>query len=232
MTVSSNSMVLSSSTPLKVLITGSSAGIGLAVVARFLKYERTQVIGIDITETVMTHPHYRHIIADVAQADTLPAVDGVTHLINNAGVQNSADDIAVNLGGVISCTKLYGLQPAIQSIVNVASASAHSGAEFPEYVASKGGVVAYTKWTALQIAQYGATCNSLSPGGVLTELNQPVMDDPEKWQAIMDETLLPKWASSEEIAEWIYFMAVINQSMTAQDILVDNGEMAKSNFVW
>ena len=58
------------------------------------------------------------------------------------------------------------------------------------------------------------------------------MDDPEKWQAIMDETLLPKWASSEEIAEWIYFMAVINQSMTAQDILVDNGEMAKSNFVW
>lgn len=217
---------------MKAVITGASAGIGLAVCQRFLEDERFTVVGIDVNPGELGNARYHHVLADVASLDSLPAVEGVTHLINNAGVQNTKQDIAINLGGVMNCTKLYGLQPEIQSIVNVASASAHSGAEFPEYVASKGGVVAYTKWTALQIAQYGATCNSISPGGVLTELNKPVMDDPEKWQAIMNETLLPKWASSEEIAQWIYFMAIVNRSMTAQDILVDNGEMAKSNFVW
>ena len=217
---------------MNVVITGASAGIGLALCERFLKDERLTIVGIDVSPTELSHTRYSHVPADVADPETLPALSHVAYLINNAGVQNSTQDIAINLGGVINCTKLYGLQPQIKSIVNVASASAHSGAEFPEYVASKGGVVAYTKWTALQVAQYGATCNSISPGGVITELNKPVMDDPEKWQAIMDETLLPKWASSEEVAEWVYFMAVVNRSMTAQDILVDNGEMAKSNFVW
>ena len=47
-----------------------------------------------------------------------------------------------------------------------------------------------------------------------------------------NETLLDKWASEEEIAIWAYFVTAINQSMTAQDILIDNGEMAKSNFIW
>lgn len=217
---------------MKVIITGASAGIGLAVCQHFLQDGRITVVGIDINPSELGNARYHHFLADVANPETLPDIEGITHLINNAGVQNTTQDIAINLGGVMNCTRLYGLQPTIQSIVNVASASAHSGAEFPEYVASKGGVVAYTKWTALQVAQYGATCNSISPGGVLTELNRPVMDDPEKWQAIMDETLLPKWASSEEIAQWVYFMAIVNRSMTAQDILVDNGEMAKSNFIW
>ena len=216
---------------MNVVITGASAGIGFALCKRFLQSEPMVVMGIDIKPSTLSHARYNHFIADVADPDSLPALTA-TYLINNAGVQNTARDIAINLGGVINCTRRYGLQAKIKAIVNIASASAHSGAEFPEYVASKGGVVAYTKWTALQVAQYGATCNSISPGGVITKLNQPVMDDPQKWQAIMDETLLPKWASSEEIAEWVYFIAVVNQSMTAQDILVDNGEIAKSNFVW
>ena len=114
----------------------------------------------------------------------------------------------------------------------IASASAGTGAEFPEYAASKGGMVAYMKNTALRLAAFGATSNSLSPGGVLTDLNRHVIDDPKLWQAIMNETLLPKWAAPEEIADWAYFVTVCNKSMTAQDILIDNGEAAKSNFIW
>lgn len=88
------------------------------------------------------------------------------------------------------------------------------------------------KNVALRVAKYSATSNSLSPGGVTTELNAHVMNDPKLWAEIMNETLIPKWASAEEIAEWAYFVTVINKSMTAQDILIDNGEAAKSNFVW
>ena len=88
------------------------------------------------------------------------------------------------------------------------------------------------KNVALRIAEYGATANSLSPGGVYTELNDRVINDPALWKRIMAQTLIPKWATAEEIAEWAYFLTVVNKSMTAQDVLVDNGEAAKSDFVW
>ena len=93
-------------------------------------------------------------------------------------------------------------------------------------------MVAYMKNTALRLSTFGATSNSLSPGGVLTDLNHKVISDPTLWKRIMDQTLLPKWAEADEIADWAYFVTVINKSMTAQDILIDNGEAAKSDFVW
>ena len=138
----------------------------------------------------------------------------------------------MNLKGTIRITEAYGIQPSIKSILFIASASASTGSEFPEYAASKGGIVAYMKNTAQRVASYGATANSLSPGGVLTELNSHIINTPELWDQVMVETLLSKWADVEEIAEWAYFMTVVNQSMTAQDVLVDNGEAAKFNFVW
>ena len=110
--------------------------------------------------------------------------------------------------------------------------SARNGAEFPEYAASKGGMVAYMKNVALRIARFGATANSLSPGGVTTPLNNRVMRDKTLWDRIMAQTLLPKWASAEEIAEWAYFLTAVNRSMTAQDLLIDNGEQAKAEFIW
>lgn len=216
---------------MRVLITGGSNGIGLAAVQKFLAFGH-EVWSLDILPCPIEHPSLHDIRADVSKPDTLPAIAGIQILVNNAGVQDSGRDIEVNLLGTMHCTEQYGIQPDIRAIVNLASASAHTGAEFPAYSASKGGILAYTKNTALRIAQYGATCNSLSPGGVCTAINQHIMDDSHLWSLVMDETLLRKWASAQEISEWIYFVAVINQSMTAQDILIDNGEQAKSNFIW
>ena len=88
------------------------------------------------------------------------------------------------------------------------------------------------KNVAQRIALYGATSNSISPGGVITSLNDHILNNPELWEKVKDETLLKKWATSEEIAKWSYFITVINQSMTAQDILIDNGEGANFNFIW
>ena len=124
------------------------------------------------------------------------------------------------------------ITPDIHSVVFMASSSASNGAEFPLYAASKGGILAYMKNVALRIAQYGATCNSISAGGVLTELNQHIIENPHLMQQCLDETLLHKWAKAEEIAEYCYFLTNINSSMTGQDLLVDNGEQLKSNFIW
>ena len=214
---------------MKIVVTGSSSGIGKAIAQKFLK-EGHEVVGIDKLPQSVKHKNYTHIVNDICGA--LPEIENVEVLINNAGVQDSGCDIDVNLKGTIAVTEKYALQPKIKSVVFIASASAETGSEFPEYAASKGGMVAYMKNVALRVAKYGATSNSLSPGGVLTPLNQHVMDDPDLWRQVMDETPLKKWASAEEIAEWTYFVAVINKSMTAQNILIDNGEAARANFIW
>ncbi len=214
---------------MKVIITGTSRGIGKGIALEFLNNGH-QVFGIDKLEKTIEHLNYVHFVADISK-DELPNINDCEILINNAGVQND-NDIEVNLNGNIKVTEKYAFQENIKSVLFIASASASTGAEFPLYCASKGGLVSYMKNVALRIAKYGATSNSISPGGVVTSLNQHIIDNKDLWDQVMNETLLPKWASVEEIAKWGYFVTVINKSMTAQDILIDNGEAAKSNFIW
>ena len=215
---------------MKVVVTGSSNGIGKAIAMKFLDCGH-DVIGIDKVQASLSHARYTHVVTDIFSGE-LPEIDGVEILVNNAGVQDSGHDIDVNLKGTLRVTEKYAIQSKIKSVVFVASASASTGSEFPEYVASKGGMVSYMKNVALRIAPYGATSNSLSPGGVLTPLNQHIIDSRKLWKQVMDETPLKKWATAEEIAEFAYFVAVINKSMTAQDIIIDNGESAKATFIW
>lgn len=214
---------------MKILITGTAEGIGRAIAVKFLERGH-EVIGLDILPAAIRSPKYAHYIADIC--GDLPEIGGVEVLINNAGVQASGRDIDVNLKGSMRVTEKYAFHDGIKSVLFIASASATSGAEFAEYAASKGGLVAYMKNVALRVAKYGATANSLSPGGVLTSSNDRVIKDRDKWEKIMSLTLLQKWAACEEIAEWAYFMTAVNSSMTAQDVLVDNGEQAKAEFVW
>ena len=204
---------------MKILITGTSKGIGKAIAEKFIERGH-EVVGLDMVAPSIVSPHYLHVQTDVFSGE-LPDLSGVEILVNNAGVQNSGRDIEVNLKGAMRVTEKYAFQSKIKSVLFIASSSAR-----------KGGLVAYMKNVALRISAFGATANSLSPGGVRTSLNDHVMNDEKLWAQIMAETLLPKWAEPEEIAEWAYFVTAVNRSMTAQDILIDNGEAAKANFIW
>lgn len=220
---------------MRVLVTGSSRGIGRATAALFLERGH-EVAGFDVAEPSIAHPRYRHFSVDVRDRTAFPGGLAPEVIVNNAGVQDSGADIDVNLRGTINVTEAYAFvgrhaAPQVRAVVNVGSASAHTGSEFPEYAASKGGVVAYTRNVAGRLAPQ-ATCNSIDPGGVLTELNRCVMDDPALWARIMDLTPLRRWAAPEEIAEWIYFVGVTNRFMTGQSLLVDGGEAGRSEFVW
>lgn len=217
---------------MKVLITGASNGIGKAIALKFLEFGHI-VYGIDISKSTISNKKYIHYICDVKNKDALPKIRDIEILINNAGIQdNNENAIDVNLKGLINTTFLYGYQKNIKSIVNIASASATTGSEFPYYAASKGGVLSFTKNTAMEIAKYGATCNSVSPGGVKTTSNNHILNDEKLYKDVLNETVLNKWATVEEIADLVYYLSIINKSITGQDIIIDNGESIKRTFIW
>ena len=226
---------------MKVLITGTSSGIGRATALRFIR-EGHSVIGIDVLEDTVSGANdvspsgsYTHYIADISKKETLPDEDGIEILINNAGVQTGTQkDIDVNLIGTMNVTEKYAFQNKIRSVLFNSSVSSLTGNEFPEYVASKAGVTGYMRNVAIRLANtYRATCNALCFGGVTTDLNRLVMEDAEKWARIMDVTPLKRWATAEEAAEWCYFMTVVNTFCTGQAIDISGGERNCADlFVW
>ena len=218
---------------MKILITGSARGIGRAVALRFLEKGHT-VVGLDRdAQNTIEDPHYTHHVCDITCPEQLPVLSDIEAIFHNAGCQNSSDDIRNNLSGTINVNEKYGYGPRIKAILFNASASAVSGAEFPLYAASKAGLIGYMKNTAIKLAPREITVNAISLGGVITESNRSVMEDPTLWDRIMEVTPLKKWMTLEEVADWVEFLILKNRSMSGENILIDNGEYKlRDTFVW
>ena len=87
---------------MKILITGTSQGIGKAIAELFLK-KNHEVVGFDRQESGIIDAHYTHYCLDIRDYENLPNIKDVQILINNAGTQNE-DDIDINLKAVINIT--------------------------------------------------------------------------------------------------------------------------------
>ena len=216
---------------MKVLITGTSSGIGEATAKLFLEMGHN-VIGIDRKTATIKDSNYTHWIVDVRDKNNLPYYSDIDILVNNAGTVDPEESIDTNLRGYINITEKYAFQKHIKAVVNVCSLSARAGLENGYYSASQGGRVAYSRHLAMVLGKkYGATVNCISPGAVFTNLEPELYDNPKLMKAVAEENIFKKWIMPEEIAQWIYFVSVINKSMTGQDILIDAGEEANYNFI-
>ena len=216
---------------MKVLITGTSSGIGEATARLFLGMGH-KVIGIDRKTATIKDSNYTHWIVDVRDKNNLPYYSDIDILVNNAGTVDPEESIDTNLRGYINITEKYAFQKHIKAVVNVCSLSARAGLENGYYSASQGGRVAYSRHLAMELGKkYGATVNCISPGAVFTNLEPELYDNPKLMKAVAEENIFKKWIMPEEIAQWIYFVSVINKSMTGQDILIDAGEEANYNFI-
>jgi 3-hydroxybutyrate dehydrogenase len=198
------------------LVTGSTSGIGLGIAKALARQGANIVINgfgdVDGPRAeiealgVKTAYHGADMskpaeIADMMKfaAATFGRVD---ILVNNAGIQHVANVedfppekwdaiIAINLSSAFHTTRL-GI-PAMKAanwgrIINVAST--HGLVASPQksaYVASKHGIVGFTKAVALETATTAVTCNAICPGWVLTPLVQKQIDDRAQREGITVE---------------------------------------------
>ena len=217
----------------KVLITGTSSGIGEATAKLFLK-RGYEVVGLDILDATITSPQYTHYVCDVSKPETLPDVDDVEYLINNAGTIEEDISIPVNLEGYVNVVNKYGWgNESIKSILNIGSISGIVGLDTPLYAASQGGRISYTKNLAINFTNKfkKVPINILCFGAVMTGLEPKLYAQQDLVDAVAEQNMLKKWIMPDEAAEWTYFMSVVNKSMCGQSILVDNGEAANYSFI-
>jgi 3-hydroxybutyrate dehydrogenase len=188
------------------LVTGSTSGIGLGI-AKALARQGANIVlnGFGDAEGpkaevqalgVKVGYHGADMSKPADIADMMKFAAGefgrVDILVNNAGIQHVAlvEDfppekwdaiIAINLTSAFHTTRLAlpGMKAAGWGrVINVASAHGLvASAQKSAYVASKHGIVGFTKSVALETATSGITCNAICPGWVLTPLVQKQIDD-------------------------------------------------------
>lgn len=91
------------------------------------------------------------------------------------------------------------------------------GRSGPAYAASKGGIIALTKWVAKEVGKYGIYCNSIAPGVVQTELTKGM-------DYHVEDQPIPRPGEPSDIAEAVvYFASPASNYVTGQVLKVCGG---------
>lgn len=96
------------------------------------------------------------------------------------------------------------------------------------YSASKAGLLGFTRALALELAAEKITVNGISPGPIATEINAPLLQDPEINQQFTSRIPLGRWGKLEEIGQLAVYLCSEDASfITGTDILIDGGWTAQ-----
>jgi 3-hydroxybutyrate dehydrogenase len=195
--------------------------------------------------------------ADMSKPDQIEAMmkkaaadlGGVDILVNNAGIQHVAPVeefpvakwdaiIAINMSSAFHGTRMavpYMKSKKWGRIINVASAHALVASPFKSaYVASKHGIMGFTKTIALEVAEYGITVNAICPGYVLTPLVEKQIPDTAKARGITEEQVkrdvllaaqpTKQFVTTEQVAGTALFLCSdAAASITGTNISVEGG---------
>jgi acetoacetyl-CoA reductase/3-oxoacyl-[acyl-carrier protein] reductase len=157
-------------------------------------------------------------------------------LVNNAGITRdktlrkmSDDDwlgvIHTNLNacyfGVTAVMPLM-IEQNHGRIINISSFVGQAG-NFGQanYAASKGGIIAFTKTAAMEVARHNITVNSLAPGFTLTDMLSKVPEPVQK--QILSRIPLGRFGKPEEVAKAVLFLAADGDYITGQQININGG---------
>ncbi len=157
-------------------------------------------------------------------------------LVNNAGItrdrsiRKMTDDdwnevINTNLNSAFYCTSAAipsMIDNEFGRIVSVASFVGQSG-NFGQanYAASKGGLIAFTKVLALELARFNITANVIAPGFTATDMTNLIPAD--RMGMIKERIPMRRLAQTEEIAKAVAFVICDGDYITGQQININGG---------
>jgi len=157
-------------------------------------------------------------------------------LVNNAGITRDRsfrkmtdsdwlEVIETNLNSLFYCTSTAVpamIEQKYGRIVNIASFSGQAG-NFGQanYAASKGGIIAFTKVLALELAKYNITANVISPGFTATDMLAAVPGEIQ--DQIRSRIPLGRFAQPQEIAKAAAFLICDGDYVTGQQININGG---------
>ena len=231
----------------RVLVTGSTQGIGAAVALAFaqkgcqvLLNGRREELPEEIADLLReTGADYQYFSADVsdeaAVKQLFKAIGDVDIIVNNAGITRDqiligmklADFdqiIKVNLRSTFMLTQRAlkkMLKKRSGAIINMASiVGLHGNAGQANYAASKAGVIALTQTAAKEAAGRGVRVNAIAPGMIASQMTA-VLPAEVKEQAVK-QVPLARFGNPEEVAQAAVFLAE-NDYVTGQTLVVDGG---------
>ena len=162
-------------------------------------------------------------------------------LVNNAGnvfgnapidemeVEIWDEIMAINLRSVFLCSKycIPGMKKQKKgTIINISSISARSGGGpgGAHYVASKGGVEAFTRALAKELGPFNITANAVSPGVIYTPMHERT-NTPETLERIRKTIPAQRIGIPEEVAGIVSFLCTSSASYINGEIIAVNGGM-------
>lgn len=174
---------------------------------------------------------------DARIKDAATQMGGIDIVVNNAGVtrdnllmrltDDDYDDVVnTNLRGTFNITRA-ATRPLMKSkhgrLINIASIIGITGnAGQANYAASKGGVIAFTKSVAKELAGRGVTANVIAPGWIETDMTAAV--DEKAREETLARVPLKRLGQPSDIAQAAVFLASDAASyITAQTLVIDGG---------
>jgi len=240
------------------LITGASKGLGKAMALAFADAGARLVLASRDTEllaAVQAECRARGAEAEIYQVDVtseeqveqlrrdvLARFGKLTVLVNNAGINIRRpiteftlaewhQILDTNLTSVFLMCRAFvpHLETGCGRIINLASMMAHvSIAHRVPYSASKFGILGLTKSLALELAAQGITVNAISPGPCATEINTPILNNPELLAKFTAQLPVGRFGKPEEIAALAVFLASGDSGfITGTDVVIDGGWIAQ-----
>jgi NAD(P)-dependent dehydrogenase (short-subunit alcohol dehydrogenase family) len=176
-------------------------------------------------------------------ARVIAELGGIHILVNNAGVniRESITDLKdesweevvdTNLAGAMRCSRAVAGHMKDQGwgrIINIASMLSLIGiAQRAAYASSKAGLLGLTRAMALDLAPYGVTVNALCPGAFKTEINRPILNDPEYLKEFLRQIPLGRMGDPAELKGAAVFLASeASAYLTGATLVVDGGWTTK-----